>query len=506
MCREVLRFIANLAAVVSVGTGTLRAQTVLDGALQIETYVDGFTSPAFFEFLPASHGNPVELLLGEIGTGRILHFRDAVLQGPAVDFDVAYLFERGLFGIALHPAFPASPYVYVYYTRSNTGDDTDQIDGAAENRVVRLTWNGSTLEDEMVLLTLPVGTSHNGGVLLFGPDGMLYGSIGEAGSLFGQLQNFPEGPPPDDTSIIFRLQPDGMAPADNPFFALGGAMQKVYAYGTRNVFGLDFDPFSDVLWDTDNGPADYDEVNRVPPGMNGGWRQIMGPDERDTEGVGDLWMAPGATYVDPVFSFFESFGITAISFVRGSGLGAHYDGDVFVAAHNSMDIYHFEVSGDRTTLVMPEASVADRVADTSTERDVFLWGTDLGVVTDIETGPDGALYFLRISGFAQIYRVFRPATSDAGSRLPELRMVVSPNPFRTSVQIRLPDRTDAATVRIFTADGRLVRALPGTAAGRATILWDGRDSSGREAAAGVYWAELPRSGDVPYRSKLVLVR
>ncbi len=197
---------------------------------------------------------------------------------------------------------------------------------------MRLTWNGSTLTDATVLLTLPVGTGHNGGALVVGPDGKLYGSIGEAGSLNGQLQNVPEGTPPNDTSIIFRLELDGSTPPDNPFFGLGGAMQKVYAYGLRNVFGLDFDPVTNVLWNTDNGAADYDEVNRVPPGMNGGWRQIMGPDARDPEGVNDLWMAAGATYVDPEFSFFDSFGITAIHFQRGPGLGAHYDGDLFVAA------------------------------------------------------------------------------------------------------------------------------------------------------------------------------
>ncbi len=505
MASGAFRLLGNLTAVLCLGSGVLRAQTVLDGALQIETYAEGFTSPGFFEFLP-QQGVAVELFIGEILTGRILHYRDAVFQGTACDFDVAGFFERGLLGIALHPGFPEVPFVYAYYTKSNTAGDTDQIDGALENRVVRLSWNGSTLVEETVLLSLPVGTNHNGGVLLFGPDDMLYGSIGEAGSVVGQLQNIPNGTPPNDTSIIFRLRADGTAPDDNPFFALGGAMQKVYAYGTRNVFGLDFDPVSDVLWDTDNGPADYDEINRVPAGMNGGWQQIMGPDVRDPQGVGDLWMVPGAVYVDPAFSFFESFGITTISFMRGSGIGAHYDGDAFVAAHNSMDIYHFEVSADRTTLVMPEVSVADRVSDTSTERDLFLWGTDMGVVTDIETGPDGALYILRISGIPQIYRVFRPATSDAGSRLPEHRMVASPNPFRTSVQIRVPERALAVTVRIFTADGRLVRALPVAATGPAPILWDGRDARGHELAAGVYWAELSRSGDIPLRSRLVRLR
>jgi glucose/arabinose dehydrogenase len=494
--------LASLCWLAGFLAGGARAQSLADGALRIDTYATGLTSPGFFEFLPGSPGGPVDLLVGEIGTGRIRHFRDGVFVADAVDLNVAFLFERGLFGIALHPEFPDSGYVYAYYTASNTGGDTSSVGGAMDNRVVRFTWDGSTLSGETVLLTLPVGTAHNGGALVVGPDGKLYGSIGEAGSLNGQLQNVPTGPPPDDTSMIFRLELDGSAPADNPFFGLGGAMQKVYAYGLRNVFGLDFDPYTDMFWNTDNGAADYDEVNRVPPGTNGGWRQVMGPDARDPEGVSDMWMPAGASYVDPVFSFFESFGITAIHFQRGSGLGAHYDGDLFVAAHNSMDVYHFELTADRSGVVAPDASVADLVADDDAERDLFLWVADSGVITDMETGPDGALYLLRFSGNAQIYRIWRPQTS-AAAVYPRAQLLAAPNPFRAEVLVHADGFDAAAPLRVWSSSGQLVRALPHAASGR--YSWDGRDEHGRPVAAGVYWLELMAPGG-PVRAKVVHLR
>ena len=100
----------------------------------------------------------------------------------------------------------------------------------------------------------------------------------------GQLQNVPTGPGPDDTSVIIRLNDDGTIPSDNPFFSLGGNWAKYYAYGIRNSFGLAFDPVTQKLWMTENGPDTYDEVNLVDPGFNSGWVQMMGPDARSPQG------------------------------------------------------------------------------------------------------------------------------------------------------------------------------------------------------------------------------
>jgi len=90
------------------------------------------------------------------------------------------------------------------------------------------------------------------------------------------------------TGSIFRLNEDGSAPVDNPFFAAGAALggevganiQKVFSYGHRNGFGMAFDPVSGFLWDTENADDAYSELNRIIPGMNGGWVQFAGPISR----------------------------------------------------------------------------------------------------------------------------------------------------------------------------------------------------------------------------------
>ena len=88
--------------------------------------------------------------------------------------------------------------------------------------------------------------------------------------------------------MIFRINDDGSAPSDNPFFNQGGNLAKYFAYGIRNSFGLAFDSVTGKLWDTENGPANYDEINLVEPGFNSGWMRIMGPSSRDAQGTSDL--------------------------------------------------------------------------------------------------------------------------------------------------------------------------------------------------------------------------
>ena len=180
--------------------------------------------------------------------------------------------------------FPSTPFVYLYYTQSSTAGDSSGFPLA--NRVYRYTWNGSALVSPSLILDLPVvpDPNHDGGTMTFGPDGKLYIVIGDL-NRDGQLQNFSAGPAPDNTGVIIRVNDDGSAPSDNPFFALGGNLTKYYAYGLRNSFGLAFDPITGELWDTENGPDNYDERNLVLPGFNSGWEQLMGPESRDPQGV-----------------------------------------------------------------------------------------------------------------------------------------------------------------------------------------------------------------------------
>jgi aldose sugar dehydrogenase len=242
-----------------------------------------------------------------------------VLQAtPALDLPVNSSSERGLLGLALHPAFPANPGVYLYWTESSTGADSTV---AAEvpllgNRVDRFAWNGSTLSFEKNLIQLrafqadtnqALRGNHNGGVIRFGPDGKLYIYIGDNGRR-GQMQNLPDGPgplgnSPDDqfggpepdnahlTGVVLRLNDDGTTPSDNPFVRAGALrggeagtnLQKVFAFGIRNGFGMAFDPRSGRLWEAQNGDDSFTEINQVESGANLGWVQIMGPLSRLAE-------------------------------------------------------------------------------------------------------------------------------------------------------------------------------------------------------------------------------
>ena len=121
-----------------------------------------------------------------------------------------------------------------------------------------------------------VGQSiHNGGGIKIGPDNNMHVPIGELDSHRTKAQNIHNGSEPDGSSSILRITQDGKVAPGNP---LGNTdpLNKYYAYGIRNSFGIDFDPVTKSLWDTENGPAWGDEINLVQPGFNSGWAQVQG--------------------------------------------------------------------------------------------------------------------------------------------------------------------------------------------------------------------------------------
>src|SRR5262249_47813520 len=157
------------------------------------------------------------------------------------------------------------------------------------------------------------------------------------------LQNSSTGAP-DDTGIIFRINDDGSVPSDNPFFSQGGPLARYYGYGVRNSFGLAFDPITGELWDSENGPDSYDEINLVLPGFNSGWNKIMGPDSRDAQNLADLVFFPGSQYGDPKFSWLETVGPTALVFLNSARLGAEYQNDLFVGDIKNGNLYVLRVN------------------------------------------------------------------------------------------------------------------------------------------------------------------
>jgi len=362
--------------------------------------VAGLSQPTAMAFIAAN-----DLLVLQKADGRVRRVINGVLQAPSVlDVNVDNASERGLLGIAVHPDFPATPFIYIYYTESSAGSDTSGSPLA--NRLYRYTWNGTALVNPELILDLPAspGPNHDGGAMIFGPDGKLYVVIGDL-NRNGQLQNFVGGPSPDNTSVIFRINDDGSAPNDNPFFSQP-QLAEYYAYGIRNSFGLGFDPVTGDLWDTENGPNAYDEINLVSPGFNSGWERIMGPVIRDPEGTSDLVAFPGSAYADPKFSWFRPVGPTGIAFLNSTQLGAQYANDIFVGDINNGNLYRFKPNSTRTGFLFQSAALGDLVADDSNELQEVIFGTGFGGITGLKVGPDGLLYVLSFTQ-GKIYVISR---------------------------------------------------------------------------------------------------
>jgi glucose/arabinose dehydrogenase len=436
-----------------------------------------------------------DLLVAEKNTGRVQRIVNGTLQGTVLDLAVNNGSERGLLGLALHPNFPLDPGVYLYWTCRGpgpaqtecaatpaTGADTGVLSEVPllGNTVDRFVWNGFTLQFDRHILSIrayqeddgqPLRGNHDGGVINFGPDGKLYVQVGDVGRR-GQLQNLAcgptatcpgavvaddqfGGPQPDNahlSGVILRLNPDGSTPADNPFFAAGSAMggevganvQKVFAYGIRNSFGFAFDPVSGALWDEQNGDDSFTEINRVDPGANLGWVQVMGPLDRiaqfkeietstrffglqqvrwspeniatsPEEARSRLFMLPGAHYSDPEFAWKFEVAPAGIGFLRSRALGPQYQNDLFVGAARvdleGGQLWRFNLAGNRRQIAVDDPRLEDRVADNLdkfdiTESESLLFGRNFGIGTDVETGPNGNLYVVSLSDGA-IYEIHR---------------------------------------------------------------------------------------------------
>ncbi len=472
--------LAALAA--SQGQAQAPLPTLVDRNLAVREASPHLTLPIGIAFIGSS-----DMLVLEKDSGKVQRITGGALAGTVLDLAVNSASERGLLGIALHPQFAVNGFVYLYWSESSTGADTAELADVPllGNRVDRYRWNGTSLTFDRNLIRLrafqadagqPLRGNHDGGVLRFGPDGKLYIVIGDVGRR-GQLQNLVNGPfgpgidddqfggpEPDDahlTGSILRLNDDGSTPTDNPFFAAGATMpgqvganvQKLFAYGLRNSFGMAFDPVSGTLWEQENGDDSFSELNIAEPGFNSGWVQIMGPPERiaqfkaietdptapqpfaaggyfglqqirwlptniaDTpaEGLSRLFMLPGAHYSAPEMSWKFEVAPGGIGFLSSRALGPQYRNDLFVGGARTFleggHLFHLNLTGNRRKIGVDDPRLEDRVADNInkwelTESESLLFGRNFGVVTDIQTGPNGNLYLVSLDN-GVVYEIFR---------------------------------------------------------------------------------------------------
>jgi len=404
---------------------------VNDNRLQVQTVFKGTQQPTNMAFV-----GPDDILVLEKASGKVKRILNgSMLRQPLLDIAVATERERGMLGIAIDNSTQngtTHSYIFVYFTESKKSLDAldhcpppepyycEQENEPLGNRLYRYELVNNNLVNPTLLLELPAGSgpNHNGGVIVLGPDGYLYTVVGDLLSYYDKesitkAQNIQNSKNPDGRGGILRITRDGNTVGTG---ILGNShpLDKYYAYGIRNSFGIDFDPVTGYLWDTENGHAYGDEINLVLPGFNSGWNKVQGiwtETKQHTESkkleIDNLVDFDGkGTYSPPEFTWNKTVGPTALKFLTTDKLGQEYKNDLFVGDINNGNIYHFDLNKDRTELVLT-GKLSDKVANSSAEIDEsdIVFGQGFGGITDIEVGPyDGYLYVVS-SKEGKIFRI-----------------------------------------------------------------------------------------------------
>jgi aldose sugar dehydrogenase len=409
------------SAFAQIGNTSSLRPIINDPHLKTDLVFTGIKNPTNMAFL-----GPDDILVLEKDTGMVKRIKHGIMQPqPLLDVNVATTDFRGLLGIVVSPTLLPNghKYIFIYYTQSGGGKDADDVDSnisAVGNRLYRYELDNDKLVNPKLLLDLPAnppsGAASNGGEVIVGPDNNVYVPIGDIKKADSPLQNVLKGQQFNGTNGILRVTEDGKPVLPGILDSNKSPLNLYYAYGIYNSFGLDFDPITHKLWDTENGPAYGDEINLVEPGFNSGWPIIQGiwkPKPLPNETVAGAKLLHPTT-VDGLVDFgqkgiysaprltTENFTIapTAIKFFNSDRLGQQYNNTIFVGDYNNGDLYHFNLDANRTELVLPD-KLADKVANNPLELKDVVFGKGFGSVIDIQVGPDGCLYVLASSPDSQ---------------------------------------------------------------------------------------------------------
>lgn len=426
---------------------------IKDPNLRVELAFKGLENPTSMAFLGE---NDILVLEQEIGTVQRIVGGD-MLDDPLLDVNVANEAERGMLGIAVaNNSRNASnnnnaTYVFLYYTESS-----DEKDGSDEcetrnhceigqpkgHRLYRYELIDNKLVNPQLLLDLPPnpGSDHLGGAITIGPDNNIYLVTGDGDSCqegcedgiedsttYAQTANVKNGDPPQGRGGVLRVTQDGHPVGTNGILGDEYPLNLYYAYGIRNSFGLDFDPITGKLWDTENGPGYGDEINLVEPGFNSGWNKAQAmwpvtsyeqldptPRERGYFGKAEIsedeipkelvHFNGNGEYSNPELAWNLSRGVTAIKFFDSDTLGDRYENDIFVGDVKSGNLYHFDLNKDRSQLEL-NRRLSDKVVNSLEELDQTTFAIGFPTIVDIEVSPDGYLYILSYDG--SIYRIVK---------------------------------------------------------------------------------------------------
>jgi glucose/arabinose dehydrogenase len=312
------------------------------------------------------------------GTLRVVH-SGTTLGTPVVTVPVDTYAERGLECVELDPNFSSNGFFYLYYTHS-VATNQNQPNNGVHNQVSRFTYDFNTHQaitgsEKVILGGIPnYGGYHNAGALHFGPDGMLYVSVGEAG----------KGVTAQDlsqlTGKILRIDadnyPNSIIPADNPYVNTPGARGEVWARGFRNPFTMGFKPGTNTLYVDDVGGEKWEEINDVKKGGNYGWDQAEGN-------------SSNPAFTNPIYTYSHASGLNGTNAAVTGGV--FYDGNNFPASYKGK--YFFADFVNRFIKVLDPAT-----------HQVSTFASSIYGPMDLDVGPDGQLYAMSSYG-QMIYRI-----------------------------------------------------------------------------------------------------
>jgi len=501
------------------------AQDVPDG-ITVEPLATSLSAPTGFEFLPDGRVLFVEQFTARV---RVLTVGAGVQVTPVLSVaGVNAGGERGLLGVAVDPRYPDPPYLYVYY----------DLASPQSIRISRYTLSGDLAGTGGDLVALPTSrydivdgipdaaSNHNGGTVRFGVDGLLYASLGDDASMCsaqapgfrGAILRLETRTLPPGAGRAFRAQ---VTPADNPFVASSdSAARLVAAYGLRNPFRVQLDPATGDLVIGDVGLSLREEVDLLsPPGSTSGLGAPLGTNfgwpfrEGTAIGPNTSCSALPPDLVSPIWDYDRTSqanaAVIAAGIYRASPgeprtLPADHVGDLFANDYYSGALTRLHRSGATWAIAAPMPG----------QPNAQHWGEGFAEISDWRVGPDGALWFCRQStNFAAntgvIGRVFGDGVVSVPPAVPAtmtLALRVSPAVGIAEFTVRAPQ---SARLLILDSAGRVVRRFEsagGSAPGAPrTLVWDGRDEHGGEAAPGVYVAFLD-AGAGSISRRVVLLR
>lgn len=351
----------------------------LDAKIQDQTFivkehVTGLQVPTTMTFIDN------DILVLEKNSGKVRHVKNNILQeSPILDVSVSDKNEQGMLGIV-----SKNTDVFLYFTESET-DGKESIG----NNIYKYNWDGTKLINPILIKSLPSKSLwHNGGAMTVDSNGNVFAVIGDQTNTgspkeqYRALQNNPNGIV-DDTSVIFKISEINSGDFKLDYFAMG----------IRNSFGLAIDPITGNLWDTENGPEFFDEVNLVLPNFNSGWVEIMGP--AMPEHILNLSVFEDFQYSDPEFSWKNTVAPTALTFTNSDKF-SNYKDSLFVSDCMG-NIYNFKLNSERDAFIFNDSTLEDLVFDENDNLDEIIFGTGFGCISDLEFGPDGNLYVVSLS-------------------------------------------------------------------------------------------------------------